>query len=422
MKKIIALVVLLIALSVTYFYVQRSTSEKYVAESNTSIVDEKVILLYPESGEVTFRTSVDAEPQIATASPTIIPNNAIVHTGVGKASVLLPDNSSFSLDENTEITVNYTEKKISMYQSFGTTYHRVQKLLTGASYQVQTAGTLAAVRGTKFVVTYDLKTKKTKVAVTENRVEVSTITKQGGASATPYTEERTVVDAGKMVSVETLAQASVGKKSAMHVSETSLDPVMKAIVEREKKGDANLDIIKKEAEQKKLNKQEIRKEIKRVMWKDETVVGLNSNEVKQDDTKKTDINTSVTSSSTTVVRDVTVRANATTSTGVTASGVQVQPIIKTVTAPIMTEEQFFTVFEAMFIQYFYLDEIDTPCNVKVSPGDRAKIVTDYAVAKNHSFTKTTLPAFSDAIDAYCVRKDVNEKIKLQARFDDEYPF
>lgn len=420
MKKIIALIVLLIALSATYFYVQHSTSEKYVAESNSATVDEKVILLYPESGEVSFRTNMDAEPVLATTSPTIIPNNAIVHTGVGKASVLLPDNSSFSLDENTEITINYTEKKISMYQSFGTTYHRVQKLLTGSSYQVQTAGTLAAVRGTKFVVTYDLKTQKTKVAVTENRVEVSTITKQGGASATPYAEERTVVDAGKMVSVETLAQASVGKKSAMHVSETALDPVMKAVVEREKKGDANLDIIKKEAEQKKLNKQEIRKEIKRVLFKDETVIDV-KREIKEGDTKKTDAVTSVTSS-TTIVRDVTVRANASTSAGVTTSGVQVQPIIKAVTAPIMTEEQFFTVFEAMFIQYFYLDEIDTPCNVKVSPGDRAKIVTDYAISKNHAFTKTTLPSFSDAIDAYCVRKDVNEKIKLQARFDDEYPF
>lgn len=88
----------------------------------------------------------------------------------------------------------------------------------------------------------------------------------------------------------------------------------------------------------------------------------------------------------------------------------------------MDEEKFFTQFEPLFIKYFYIDDIDTACLVRVSPNERVKIVTDFAVSRGYPFTKVTLPSFAQAINEYCVNKDASVKIKLQARFDDEYPF
>lgn len=412
MKKITLLVGFLVVLVSVLFWYYQSNNGNQLSEikTDTSIKTEQSILLYPLSGDVSFKITPDGTFQKATTSPTIIPNQAIVHTGVGKASVLLPDNSSISLDNNTEITVNFSEKNTSIYQSMGATYHRVEKLLSGETYQVQTAGTLAAVRGTKFAVKYDAKSKKTKIAVTENKVEVATIPKAVGTTTQPVVES-VMVEAGKTVSVETLAVITKEKPSAMQVVDTNKDPEMRVYVEEQKKVDIQIDTLKKEA----TSEEEFRREIKRVLFDDKEDGSLKDTEENNKEVKEVE----------TIKKDEPVKVEETTKP---KEVVNPEEVVKpeVVETPVVlnnvSEEEFFTAFEPLFIKYFYVDDTDDVCTVKVTPEGRVKAVTSFADSKGYSFTKATLLSFAQEIDGYCVTKDKTMKAKLQARFDDEYPF
>lgn len=406
MKKLVLLSGLLAVLVLAFFYFYKSPSQIYFADTTAPQAEEKMILLYPESGDVSFKLRSDDSFTLATTSPTEIPNGAIIHTDIGRASVLLPDNSSVTLAENTEITINYSPTKTSMYQSFGTTYHRVEKLITGASYQVQTAGTLAAVRGTKFIVSYDKKQKKTKVAVTESKVEVTTITKATTTEA--HEEEVAMVETGRTVTIDTehKVKTKEGKLSAIAERAIADDDEIAKVVEREKKGDSDLNTIKKEEKEKKLNKEEVRKEIKRVLFKDD---GKRENKEKKSDGEKKELD-----------NEKKTEAN----NDSTKTPVQNTETVVRVKAPVvaMDEEKFFTQFEPLFIKYFYLDETDTTCLLTATPDERVKIVHEFADTHGYPFTKDTLPSFARAISDYCASKDAQVKSKLQARFDDEYPF
>ncbi len=407
MKKIVPIIIVVIVLLLTsvWYYSTNTTTKNEAPTEDVSVQMEQSILLYPLSGEVSFKATPDAEFQKVTESPTIIPNQAIVRTDIGKASVLLPDNSSISLENNTEITVNYAEKNTSIYQSFGTTYHRVEKLITGSSYQVQTAGTLAAVRGTKFAVRYDLKTKKTKIAVTESKVQVSTIPKEVGG-VKPQ-EESVLVEAGKTISVAMSGGAGAGASSAtspsqqksMQVVDTVSDADMRTFVEEQKKTDIELEKVKKEHQ----DKEDFRKEMKRKLFDDKEE---KKDAIKQDEKP--------------IVEEKKVE--------IPKEEVQPKEVVKPVieereiVVTKMGEEEFFSAFEPLFIKYFYLDETDSACSVRVTPEERVRIVTAFAMKSGYSFTKTSLPSFAQAIDAYCAKKDTNTKTGLRGRFDDEYPF
>ena len=250
----------LLFVGIFYFkYSQSSQKELEVSKISSNI------LLYTESGEVTFKTLGSNTFQVASSSPTIIPNQTIVHTKIGKASVLLPDNSTISLDVNTEITVNYSTTKTSIYQTLGTTYHRVQALITGDTYQVQTPGTLAAVRGTQFAVKYDTKTKKTKIAVTENSVQVSTIPlgSEITGTTTPPVETITLSE-GKTVIVDKVEKVPEKGESAMQILDTTKDDDMRVWVEKNKKEDIQLENIKQSTK----DSDTLRSEIKRVIYDD----------------------------------------------------------------------------------------------------------------------------------------------------------
>jgi hypothetical protein len=351
----------------------------------------------------------------------MIPNQSIVHTNKGKASVLLPDNSSISLDNNTEITVNYTPQAISVYQNLGTTYHRVEALITGKTYQVQTAGTLAAVRGTKFAVKYDTKTKKTKIAVTEHKVEVSSLPKTIGTTTIPA--ETVFVEEGKTVSVEIKEGPQQGKPAPLAVIDTNKDPEMKAYVEMEKKVDVEFDAIKKEHS----DKEDFRKEMKRVIFDDIEDEGLDTMEVQEesdiDEKKQEDAPKSVekpkqeTKAEQRDIEEVEREVeNTTKPTQETVQNNGNIPITK------MNEEEFFNAFEPLFIKYFYLDEVDSLCTLKVAPDERVRIVSSFAQSKGYPFMKPTLQPFAVALDDYCKIKDKGMKERLQSRFDDEYPF
>ncbi len=416
MKRIIPIAILLVALiSAFVWYHNSSNTPKSESIAEIPAQVEQTILLYPLSGEVSFKVTPDAEFQNVTVSPTVIPNQAIVHTGIGKASVLLPDNSTISLENNTEITVNYSEKDISIYQSFGTTYHRVQKLITGSSYQVQTAGTLAAVRGTKFAVKYDLKTKKTKIAVTESKVQVSNIPKL--VNGVKQKEESVLVEEGKTISVAMLEggsgtgetpATSPSKQKTLEVIDTINDKEMKIFVEEQKKTDAELENIKKEFQDN--DKVKIRNEIKRKLF-DDTKENVLPKEVE----KKTE---EIIKTETRKVEDAPV-----VNKSVTPSSEIEKPLIdETNVITKIGEEEFFTAFEPLFIKYFYIDDADTLCDLKVTPDARVQVVTTFAKSKGYPFTSASLLSFAQEIDKYCIRKDESVKVKLQSRFDDEYPF
>ena len=388
----------------------------------TSTSEVQNILLYVESGDVTFKITGTQEFKKATSSPIIIPNQTIVHTDIGRASVLMPDNSNISLDKNTEITISYTENKTSIYQTLGTTYHRVEKLLSGATYQVQTPGTLAAVRGTKFAVKYDTKTKKTKIAVTENKVQVSTISKAVGTT-TPPVEETTIVEEGKTVSVAMVVGIPKEGVSAMQVVETKNDAEMRIWVDEQKKEDIQLETIKRGYP----DEDGFRKEMKRVLFDDVT-----SEKTQNDTTSSKDVKVEKTSENeVTKTNEETVQKNnepvkveVKTETPVTKTTQESSVTTETVTPTVkkLGEEEFFNVFNDMFMKYFYIDDTDGTCMVNVTPDERVRFVSSYATASGYPFTSTTLLSFARAIDAYCSQKDNQIKIKLQGRFDDEFPF
>ena len=419
MKRIIPIVILLVAVLSVFVWYYQSTKVSKKSDIQNILVDktEKLILLYPLSGDVSFKIKEDGIFEKATTSPTIIPNQSIVHTDNGKASVLLPDNSSISLDNNTEITVNFSEKNTSIYQSFGATYHRVEKLLSGSSYQVQTAGTLASVRGTKFAVRYDRISKKTKVAVTENKVEVSTVSKTIGG--TPKTEEVIILGTGKTVIVETDVKISPEQPSRMSMADTVNDTEMRNWVDEQKKDDDILDNLKKETSQEK----DFRTELKRVLFNDtesETPQNIEKTtatdsiikeEVKEvTPEKKEEVIKTDTTKTDTIIK----------TTDITATP---KPVVSTVIVNKMSGEEFFNLFEPLFMKYFYIDDTDDViCSVNAKGAERVRIVTSFAESKGYPFEKPSLLSFAQAIDEYCVKKDNVVKARLQARFDDEYPF
>lgn len=424
-KTTIAIIILLIisAAGGFYFTKSRNSGQKEIA----STVSVKNILLYTESGEVSFKVDGSQTFQKATSSPIIITNKTVVHTDIGRASVLLPDNSMVSLDKNTEVIVSYVEKTTSIFQEFGTTYHRVEKLLSGATYQVQTPGTLAAVRGTKFAVKYDMQTKKSKVAVTENKVQVSTIPKVVGAEAPPLPETM-VVEAGKSVSVETVVSVAVGMPSAMQVVDIKEDKEMNVWVENNKVEDIKLEEIKQGAK----DSEELRKEIKRVLFDDVTSEDKINDDEKKDTTTSQEIKEteSVKVEDIKTTEDNTPKSDETTKTEikkdvtptteikkVTPSTVTSTPVIQKI-----NEEEFFNNFGDKYTKYFYLDDTDSTCLLNVTPGERVRAITSYATASGYPITSTTMLSFAQAIDDYCAQKDSQTKIRLQSRFDDEFPY
>lgn len=171
-----------------YMLFTKSSEGSYTKKEDSAPV--ATIMLYKESGFVTWKKVGDAEYQRVTVDELSLPNNVYIKTVEGRGYVVLPDNSSIALSTSTEILINYEPKRVSIEQLLGTTYHRVEALVTGASYEVKTAGTLASVRGTKFSVSYDNKKKKTRVAVTSHKVDIAPLDDiKAEATSTPKTLE-----------------------------------------------------------------------------------------------------------------------------------------------------------------------------------------------------------------------------------------
>ncbi len=177
--------VALIALAGTSFYYTNVKKEETRFVVATSTKEVATIYIYREYGDVTFKNKSANTFTPVTDTKVTIANYATVKTGDGRGYVIFPDNSSITLSTSTEIEISYEPTKVSIMQLIGSTYHRVTTLATGNKYEVRTPNTLAAVRGTKLAVTYNPKLKKTFVAVTENRVEVTSTKEDGTPNNAP---------------------------------------------------------------------------------------------------------------------------------------------------------------------------------------------------------------------------------------------
>ncbi|MDQ5962578.1 MAG: hypothetical protein QG653_385 [Patescibacteria group bacterium] len=172
MKQSVIIVITLIILIVGAFFVWRNSEPKDAIQTSQKEQKEQIVL-YKESGFVAWKGESVVDYINVEVDEIILPNNVYVRTAEdGRGYVILPDNSVISLDRNTEIFISYNSKKVSIKQLLGSTYHRVESLVSGKEYEVRTPGTLAAVRGTKFGVSYDKKRRKTNISVTENKVDV----------------------------------------------------------------------------------------------------------------------------------------------------------------------------------------------------------------------------------------------------------
>ncbi len=372
-------------------------------QSLSSTADE-VILLYVTEGDVSYKLPEQANFQKATTSPIAISNNTLVYTGKGTASILFPNNSSVDLDEYTELKITYEGDKTTLYQTLGTTYHRVEVLVTGATYEVETPGTLAAVRGTKFAVKYDKKTKSTKVAVTEHKVEVSKFEGDETASSTRRFIGKVILEEGKTARIDARVTATTSVDAGIVIVETTTDIEMKAWVDKNKARDEKVEIIK-EGNQ---TKTEIRTELKNLIQEDRGTEEVESKDEVQTETKSEP----KTETRKPAPTETTKPTNSTSDTSGTSGGTVVK----------INEEAFFDKFNTLFVNNFYLDDADTPCQSNVTGSGRVRAVTSYATESGYPFTSTTLLSFATAIDAYCQKKDPTVKAQLQARFDAEFPF
>ncbi len=393
-------------------------------------VEDASVLLYVEDGDVSYKTEEMDAFQKATTSPTLISNNTLVYTGLGRASVLFPNNSSVSLDQYTELKVTYADKKVTLFQTLGVTYHRVEALVTGATYEVETPGTVASVRGTKFAVKYDNKTKETKVAVTESKVQVSAFAPLGSASSTKEIKGTFLLEEGKTARMKEVRQAA---QEAIDVVETEQDAEMKVWVEVNKKRDSVIDTLRAEIK----DKQEARVELKSMLrgekeWNEERY--KKENREQENSTKENTESAKPKEEDKAPVKEAEERKESTRNEQVTEERKQAEIKEEAKKDPTvegsgsagvvvkMNEEAFFDKFNTMFINYFYIDEEDSTCKVTLTPGQRVSSVTSFAKESGYPFSSSNLLDFAQAISAYCDRKDANVKVKLQGRFDVEFPY
>ncbi len=155
---IFVLALLLVSLGALYLYLFQK-SDKF--------------LLVKESGAVFYKLPNEIEYSELTLDEREFPAGTYIKTDVlSYARVFLPDNSLISIDEKTELQINYNSNKVSIKQFIGKTWNRVESLSKGQEFEVETPNTIAAVRGTIFGVGVD-NDQLSRVFVEEHTVDVS---------------------------------------------------------------------------------------------------------------------------------------------------------------------------------------------------------------------------------------------------------
>lgn len=381
-------------------YMRPSAAPKVSSDISSNKV-VTVFTLYRISGEVFYKKENDSNYSLLEGDKIELPNHTLVKTTIGKATVLLEDKSMITLKENTQIEVSSDESGFDIKQFLGTTYHRVETIVTGKTYEVRTPTTLAAVRGTKFAVSYDGVKKETKVAVTEHKVSVNEIDDMMSTS-TPESDS-TTVDEGK-----TLTNKLTGTGGGMTMIETKKDTLMQNLIDEEVVMDEVYEDVKQSE-----NKEDFRRRVEDILLKEEVRQEEKRSEKKtQIELEKREVETKKqTREDVLPVNKSEVEENIT------------KKLDDQVVNKKMDEEAFFGSFEPLFINLFYVDEQHTPCSFRGGASERVKQVVSFANESGYPFTSTTkLTDFAEGIAKFCTTKDKKLYNELQERFDAEYPY
>lgn len=201
MKKI-GITVLGVAVAAAFFFVFSLKQPENTQIAQNEPLSGEIITLYREFGDVFYTNPGSTEMKLSSGTTSAqVFSGSEVRTEEGSGYILFPDNSMMSIDKNTTLVIEYSKDKVSILQTLGNTYHRVKTLESGQQYEVRTPGTLAAVRGTKFAVYLDGKTKKAKVKVTESKVNVKKLDSTKPLKEDPVVLEEVDVPEGAQVDV-----------------------------------------------------------------------------------------------------------------------------------------------------------------------------------------------------------------------------
>lgn len=424
MKPIVYLGLLIVLIFGIYFYLNNKSSNNTYVSPKTS----KGIILYKEKGIVYTKNKGESELIPVGANSIEIKNQTEVTTGSSsRASVLLPDNSLISLSENTVVTINYSDYGTSVFQSLGQTYHRVQKLVTGKSYEVQTPSTLAAVRGTKFAILYDGATKKTKVAVTENLVAVSRVKKVDGVSTTTV-ESPILVGEGNVANVNEYKSGESKKDGQVEITSIKESNDVTNWVNENKTTDKKFDELKQELE--KGNVDSFREKVDEVLdvkvekseseKVNEKVTENKVEDIRKDDVKKTDE-----IKKEEIKPDTETKKTEETKPKEDIKNIDAKPVV---TKPLITikkyasEEDFITAFDDLLIKYFYIDDDEEVCSITVSPDAKVKEILGLAEANGKTFNTERIFVLANKIKNYCsLGSDAKDRAILQSEFEAVMP-
>lgn len=427
--------------------------------------EETSIMLYKESGFVTWRSANEAEYKRVEQDELALPNDVYIKTVEGRGYVVLPDNSNISLDQNTEIHVNFTPQHISIEQFLGSTYHRVASLLQGETYEVRTPGTLAAVRGTKFSVTYDKSKKITRIATTEHVVAVSPIDDiTGVATGTPKSiEEGNVgVVADKKEVASSSTQGGKPQERSIAVLALTSVPEEKKWISQNKEVDRVLDSHKEVKEKREIIK-DLMKELKQedensqststpavsststpsspkkqskdrveVVKKAVQKVEIRQKEKKNATPENKDIQLPAKTATTTASKEIvkpTVPAVSGVSSPATEQVTQT-PTLKSfsmVGETLNPEDQaFIDGFYTLYEKYFFVDGTGAVCTMDANQTGASMVANLEKIANAAGYVlprKTELLALADSIVAACKDGTISSKVPtLQTNFDVVYPF
>lgn len=383
---------------------QKNTNNEDVSKQQED-TGEKAIVLYKETGNVFIKNNNDNSTTTVETDSLEIKNLTEVITGTNSsASVILPDNSVISLSENTDIVINYSDKNTAIFQSLGKTYHRVQQLLTGKTYEVRTPTTLAAVRGTKFAVSFDGVKRKTQIAVTEHKVNVYRIKQiepTASSTATTTIEAPVAVEEGNIANVIEYKKDENKRENHIEVLSIKNDPEISTWVNKNKKIDIKFDELKSNLKNK-IDSDTFRKELKDEFKAEK----LNIKEEIKNIEKETQINEDLKKIDTPIKTET-------------------PTISSTSTKKYLSEEEFSTVFDDFLIKYFYVDDQNVICGIDITPSSKIKQASDLASVNGRTLglvDSNNLFNLATKIKDYCSRdKNPDDRTKLQQEFENSIP-
>ncbi|MBI3638332.1 FecR domain-containing protein [Candidatus Wolfebacteria bacterium] len=191
----VAIVIIIIAVSF-YFIFRRQNKNGHFQSGGNS--DDGAIFLTVKTGNAKIILADQKIKDVSISEKFYAP--AEIKTGEKSSAILnLGNNSTVSLDENTNFKVEKSGKENSFFLFTGRIWARVLKVLeSGEKFEVKTSNAVAGIRGTEFQVSY--KNKKTKVIVFKNKVEVKALDPKTGnfienvPAAILQESEETIID------------------------------------------------------------------------------------------------------------------------------------------------------------------------------------------------------------------------------------